>query len=185
MTTETKRITAEELLCMPDPDNGMRRELIDGRIVELIPPGYEHNEIMAEFTIVLGAYVRQRKLGRVIPGDVGVVLRRGPDTVRGPDVCFITAERIPTGDIRKKYLNVVPDLIVEIVSPNDTATEARQKTDEWLRAGARLALTIYPDTESVVASLPNGTERVYHTGQTLTLEPVLPDFSIPVADIFS
>jgi Uma2 family endonuclease len=184
MATDTRLITAEELLCMPDPDNGMRRELINGRIVELMPPTYEHNEIMAQLTILLGVHVNDRNLGRVIAGDVGVILRRGPDTVRGPDVCFIAAENLPTGTARQRYLDVVPDLFVEIVSPSDRVAEVRRKTGQWLQAGARLVLTVHPKTRTVVASLPGGTERVYQADDVLTLEPVLPDFSVPVAEIF-
>ena len=119
MTTDTKLVTAEALLCMPD--DGVPRELIDGRILELMPPTFGHNLIMARWMLLLGTFVKERKLGEVLPGDVGVIVRRDPDTVRGPDVCFISNERLPSHAAHDRFLDVAPDLIVEIVSSNDRA----------------------------------------------------------------
>jgi len=81
------------------------------------------------------------------------------------------------------FIEVVPDLIVEIVSPSDRAGAVQQKTDEWLRAGARLVWTVYPETRTVVAQTSDATQA-YREGDTLTGEPVLPGFAAPVAALF-
>ncbi|MHB8578051.1 MAG: Uma2 family endonuclease [Dehalococcoidia bacterium] len=182
MATETKLVTAEELFCMPEGD--VRRELIDGRMEEAMPPGYDHNLVMGNLTGHLWAHVSQRQLGKVLPGDTGIILRRDPDTVRAPDICFISTDRLPPAGVRTGYIAIIPDLIVEIVSSSDTAVEVRAKTEEWLRAGATLVWTLYPNTKTVIVSRGLGTDHILYAADTLTGEPVLPDFSVSVGALF-
>ncbi|MHB8575616.1 MAG: Uma2 family endonuclease [Dehalococcoidia bacterium] len=182
MTTEQKLLTAEDLYCLPSIDG--RSELLDGRLVEMAPVGAEHNGAMNNTAFHLTNHVRQKALGWVLPGDTGVILHRNPDRVRCPDVCFIARERIPAGALPGGFLTVVPDLIVEIVSPSDTATAVLEKTEEWLNAGARLVWTLHPRTHSVVTTDASGLSRTLHEGDILTGGDVLPGFSLPVAALF-
>jgi Uma2 family endonuclease len=140
---------------------------------------------MASVSAVLRAYAREHKLGVVLAGDPGVILRRNPDRVRGPDVCFIRQERLAPGGIPRGYLETVPDLIVEIISPGDTATEVEAKMEEWLRAGARLAWAMYPETRSILAYRSLTDIQVYSETELIDAAPVLPDFRVRVADLFS
>ncbi|MGI8551879.1 MAG: Uma2 family endonuclease [Dehalococcoidia bacterium] len=183
MTIPKKLLTAEDFWCLPSSDG--RTELIDGEVMETMPPGGEHNYIMGELTIRLGSYVRTNGLGVVLPGDTGIILARDPDRVRGPDLCFIARDRLPGGKVPRGYLEMIPDLIVEIVSPNDRAAEIQAKTEEWLRAGARLVWAMYPTTRTVVAAQGLGAVRVYHESDTVTGDPVLPGFTLPVAELFA
>ena len=183
MATESKLMTAEELFARSSELGPC--ELLDGRLVQLMPPGARHNRIMGLITLFLLQFVMPRRLGEVLPGDAGVVLARNPDRVRGPNVCFISAERLPQGGVPIAYLDVVPDLIVELVSPNDTAAEVQSKAEEWLRAEARLVVTVYPQTHSIVASHSLDTAHIYHEDDTLTVEPVIPGFAVPVSALFS
>src|SRR5204863_6840588 len=92
VTTPTKPplITGEELLAMGDVGPC---ELIDGRIVPMSPTGEEHGFVEATLAAALIEFVRSRKLGRVMTGEVGVFTRRSPDRVRGADVVFISSAR--------------------------------------------------------------------------------------------
>ena len=183
MTTEKATlITAEELLTLPD--DGKCYELLDGELVGTMPPGGEHALVMVSASFALRAYVRDHALGAVLAGDPGIILHRNPDRVRAPDVCFISRERVPEGGIPQGYLEVVPDFMIEIVSPGDSAGEVQAKLEEWLRAGARLVWAMYPDTCSIVAykSLQSG--RVFAESELIDAAPVLPEFSIRVADLF-
>lgn len=183
MTTEATRLTAADLFCLPD--DGRRYELLDGVLVEMAPPGGEHGSVSFEVAFALGAHVKAGALGQVLINDVGIVLGRDPDRVRGPDVCFIAANRIPAGGIPKTYVEVVPDLIVEVISPTDTATEVQDKIMEWLRAGARLVWAVYPNTRQVVAYRSPSDVRIYSGSDLIDAEPVLPGFSCPVAAFFA
>ena len=92
MTTTAKLLTAEEFFCLPD--NGMQQELIAGKVIEMPPPGQQHGGVSGDIAGFLWSYVRPRRLGRVLTNGAGVILRRGPDTVLGPDVCFHDSETV-------------------------------------------------------------------------------------------
>lgn len=183
MTTTKKLITAEELLEMGDCYPNV--ELIDGELREVTPPGWEHGERTLGVGSLIRSFVRGRGLGRVSVGDPGIVLRRGPDVVRAPDVAFISAERLPLDRPITGYSDIVPDFVVEVVSPGDRAGEVEQKVAQWLEAGVRLVWVVYPATRHVVAYRELAHPRVYTEAETIDGEPVLPGFTCPVAEIFA
>ena len=121
--------------------------------------------------------------GRVTIGDVGYILQRNPDIVRAPDLAFTSRERLQ-GPPASGYQTVIPDLIVEIVSPGDRPGEVQEKTLLWLAAGAKLVLNLYPRTRSVVAHRGPTERREYVAADILDAEPVLPGFSCLVASLF-
>ena len=182
MLTRQTLLTADDLLKLPD--DGYRYELIDGELVQMAPPGGEHGGVVAAATSILFVYVQAIDLGWVLGGDPGVILRRNPDRVRAPDVCFIARNRLPEGRLPTGYLEIVPDFIIEIVSPSDRAVDVQAKIEEWLRAGARLVWAVYPSTRSVVAYRSQTEIRIYSEGDILDGEPVLPGFTCPVARLF-
>jgi len=183
MTLDRRLLTADDLLNLPD--DGYRYELLDGELIRMAPTGGEHNDVGGNIYWALSGFVRSRGLGRVLVGDTGVILRRHPDRVRAPDVCFIARERLPDGRVPEGYLEIVPDLIVEVISPGDRPAEVAAKIAEWLAAGARLVWAVYPRTKEVIAHRGPGDRRVYRAGDILDAEPVLPDFTYPVAALFA
>jgi Uma2 family endonuclease len=183
MTTAKKLMTAEELAALPSGD-GRRYELLDGVLVEMAPNGYEHDVIRGLVGYPFFEYVNRNKLGDVLLGDTGYILRRSPDRVRAPDISIVLRERLPGGRRPKSFTTIVPDLLVEVVSPGDTAAEVEQKTLEWLAAGVRLVINVYPETRSVMAYRSPTDVHRYTDADTLDAAPVLPDFSHPVAQFF-
>ena len=183
MTTDAKLVTIADLEQMPGGCG--RSELLDGVLVEMPPAGAEHNWVMNRFDVRLSAFVEANDLGVVFPGDTGIILRHNPDCVRAPDLCFFSRERLPAGRLPKGYFDIVPDLVVEIVSPGDRAGEIQEKTAEWLEAGVRLVWTAYPNTRTVVASDSLATARTYRADELLPGDPVLPGFSVPVSAFFA
>jgi Uma2 family endonuclease len=181
MTTTERLLTAEEFMCLPD--NGMQQELVDGKVIEMPPPKPFHGGVQATVAGYLWQFVRPRRLGRVVT-ESGVVTRRGPDTVRGPDVAFITAGRLPQGRLPDGYFELIPDLIVDIVSPGTKAAAVRARTTMWLDAGAPLVWTLDPRRRTVMVSQPGIPDRTLHAHELLTGDPVLPGFSVLVADLF-
>ncbi|MBI2569534.1 MAG: Uma2 family endonuclease [Candidatus Schekmanbacteria bacterium] len=159
-----------------------RSELIDGRIVQLSPTGWKHGDIEAQIILLLRPYVRLRQLGFVGTGEVGCKLPNG--RVRAPDVLFVRQERL--ADLPEDgFLPFAPDLAVEVVSPDDSAREVRDKASEWIAGGSEQVWTVDPETRIVtiyeLAKIP----RVLGEGDTLAGGSVLPGFSCTVAEIFA
>ena len=148
MTETGTRMTAEELLRLPE--NGKRYELVGGELREMVPAGARHGDVAMTLGILLGQHVRAERLGRVLAAETGFRISRDPDTVRAPDVSFVSRERVPPGGPPDGYWELAPDLAVEVVSPNDTAAEVQSKAQMWLESGVRLVWVVYPDTRSVV-----------------------------------
>ncbi|MCY3567556.1 MAG: Uma2 family endonuclease, partial [Chloroflexi bacterium] len=151
MATETKLLTAEDLLRMHS--QGVRGELLRGVLCNTMPTGREHGEIAANTAYELLNHVKPRKLGIVTTSDSGVRLERDPDTVREPDVAFFLAQRIGPERVTT-YSDVVPDLVVEIVSPNDDAEKVYDKARMWLSFGVRLVWVANPDSPTVAVHRP-------------------------------
>ena len=101
----TKRLTADDLLRLYS--EGVRGELIRGVLCETMPTGYEHSKTVANLTILLGSFVKSRKLGSLTASDSGVWLEHDPDTVREPDVAYFSSEKIPLGVRVPGYAEVV------------------------------------------------------------------------------
>ena len=182
MATSAKLMTADELLLMRD--DGRRYELIEGELIELTPPGAAHGFVASNASGILREFVRPRGLGAVFGAETGFVISTNLDTVRAPDAAFVSAERLPKGDLPVTYLRLAPDLVVEVVSPSDTASEVRDKIRMWLDAGCRLAWVAYPQTKSVTAY--NSMDDVKTLGPSDTLDgaPVLDGLSLRVSDLF-
>lgn len=178
--TETKLITGEELAAMGDIGPC---ELIEGRIVPMTPTGGEHGRIEANIGAELLAYVRSHKLGKVLAGEVGIYTRRNPDTLRGADVLFISNERYAQQK-SPGFLDVAPDLVVEILSPNDSWIEVTQKLREYFAIGVRLVWVADPQTRSVHAYRALTDVREFTENDDLPGDDVLPGFSVKVAQLF-
>ena len=181
MTTETNLLTADDLLRLHS--EGVRGELIQGVLHKTMPTGREHGEIAANTAFELLLYIKPRSAGIVTTSDSGVRLERNPDTVREPDVAYFAAERIGPGR-ETRYSEIVPDLVVEIVSPNDDADNVFNKARMWLSFGVRLVWVVQPETRSVeVHRSGHPVESVAEDGQVDGID-VLPGFSCSVASMF-
>jgi Uma2 family endonuclease len=179
-TTETKLITGEELAAMGDIGPC---ELIEGRIVPMTPTGGEHGRIEVNIGAELLAYVRSHKLGQVLAGEVGIYTHRNPDTVRGADVLFISNERYAQ-KTSPGFLDIAPDLVVEILSPNDSWIEVTQKLREYFAIGVRLVWAVNPQAHSVYAYRALTDVREFTENDDLPGDDVLPGFSVKVAQLF-
>ncbi len=181
--TETKTgMTAEEL--MKTPDDGMRRELVKGEMREMPPAGALHGKAAMGIGRILGNYVQENELGEVPAAETGFIIARNPDTTRAPDTGFISKERIPSSGPPDGYWELAPDLAVEVVSPNDTATEVQEKVREWIEAGVRLVWVVYPKTREVVVHKSLKDISTLTEGESLRGDDVLPGFECPVKEIF-
>ena len=180
--TKPKPVTAGELLEMHS--RGVKGELIRGVYCETMSAGTEHGEITALLMTGMVGFVRPRRIGRVFGGESGVLLEKGPDTVREPDVAYVSAEKLPLGVRVTGYLEVIPDLVAEIISPNDRSPGINDKTRMWLSYGVRMVWEVYPERREVWVHQLGQPRLVLGEDDTLDGGDILPGFSIPVRDIF-
>lgn len=178
--TETL-VTGEELLAMGDVGPC---ELVEGRIVWMSPTGFEHGDYEGNFYERLKAFVRQHRLGKVVVGEVGIYTQRNPDTVRAADVAFISNERYAQRKQKRGFLDVAPDLVVEIMSPEDRWSEVNQKLREYFAIGVRLVWVADPASRTVYAHRSTTDVREFTEADTLPGDDVVPGFSAAVAGLF-
>jgi len=174
-------LTAEEFWRLPG--DGKRRELVRGEVVEEMPPGGKHGMVALRLGSRLEAWARSGP-GGVVGVESGFVLSRGPDVVRGPEVSYVRAERVPAGGVPEAFWELAPDLVVEVVSPGESADAVREKVRDYFDAGTPLGWLVYPRTREVVVHTPDGLARSHDTGDTLEGYDLLPGFALPVAELF-
>lgn len=187
MVIREKLVTADEFWeFIQLPENaGRRLELVEGAICEMSPAGGEHGEVALEIGALIRNYVKQHQIGRVTAAETGYILFQNPgdrDTVRGPDVGFISKERAPQ-PLGEKFVPVAPDLAVEVVFPWDRADEVEAKVLEYLRYDVRLVWVVYPASRTIMVHTAGSIRRLT-TEDTLDGGDVLPGFAVKVGDIF-
>jgi Uma2 family endonuclease len=178
---QEKLVTGEELLAMGDIG---RAELIDGRIIYMSPTGGQHGFLEVEFVAALDRFNRVRKLGWVFSGEVGIYIRRNPDRIRAADVVFVSRARLARRP-RREFLNIAPELVVEIVSPSDRWDEIRQKLQDYFSIGVERVWVCEPEQQDIlVYRAPDEYIRV-GTDETLRGEGVLNGFELRVSELFA
>jgi Uma2 family endonuclease len=174
--------TPEELLTMPD---GHRYDLVDGRLVER-PMGAISSLIAATIIQMVRQHATAQNLGLVFATDCGYqIFADHPNQVRFPDASFIARGRLPDDRVPPGHVRIPPDLVVEVVSPRDTACELDQKVEEYLRAGVRLIWVVYPSTRRVMVYRTAGGISRLGPADELGGEDVLLGFACRVADLFA
>ncbi len=189
MTVRERFYSAEDLWVMShDPENDARRfELSEGMLIEMTPAGAEHGKYALKFGRRIGNFVEENKLGETTAAETGYVLFKNPkgkDTVRAPDVGFVTASRIPEDGLPSGYFPGAPDLAVEVISPNDEADDVQLRVTQFLKYGTHMVVLVYPKSKTVVVHMSTGSF-------TLSIDDefdggdVLPGFKVAVRDIFA
>ncbi|MBI3983186.1 MAG: Uma2 family endonuclease [Gemmatimonadetes bacterium] len=175
-------VTAEELERMGHQDFGY--ELVRGELVPVSPAGDRHGSLAALMAAALIAFVRPRHLGVVHVG-AGYILARSPDTVRGPDVAFISRKRLAAlGGRRRGFIPGAPDLAVEVRSADKTFAELQAKAAECLQAGTRLVWLVDPPSQAIHIHQPGLVPRALSIGDVLDGADVLPGFTLPLVELF-
>ncbi len=165
------------------PGDDSRLELLQGELIKMSPVNIRHLRIVGTLVRDVGVFVQEHDLGIVGP-EGGFVLERDPDTLLAPDVAFIRKDRVPSDDDSDGFPELAPDLVIEVVSPGDRASEVYAKTRVYLDAGVRMVITVWPKNQTVTV------ERSVSSRTTLTLsdvfdgDDVLPGFSLPIKEIF-
>src|SRR5436309_15547944 len=145
-TVVEKLLTAEEFRRLPD--DGRKKELVRGRVVYMNVPAPRHGYICANVVGILRPFVIERRLGRVMSNDSGVVTEHDPDTVRGADVAYYSFDRLPPGPLPEGYLDAVPELVFEVRSPTDRPGNILAKVVEYFAAGVSAVCVLDPGPQT-------------------------------------
>ena len=182
MATKT-RLTSEDLWRMPADD--IRRELVNGQVIEMPPADYPHGRLMGRLYRYLVEHVEKHGLGEVVVGNVGFVLSvpGDPNRVRAPDVAFVSTPRLAGAG--HAFFPGAPDLAAEILSPSETLAQIQQKVSDYLAAGSRLVWVIDPEARIATIHKADGSTRTIAETDPLEDEDVLPGFSIPLSILFT
>lgn len=147
------------------------------------PAGSRHGWVVVYLTLKIGDFVVDRDLGAVFGAETGFLIGRDPDTVRAPDVAFVTAARLPE-ELPEGFFPGPPDLAVEVLSPGDRAGEVTAKVQDWLQAGAQAVWVVDPKTKTVTIYRDRQKITILSAGEELGGEEFLPGFRLAVADVF-
>lgn len=176
-------MTVADLYRLPDASG--RFALVDGELLRMTPAGFRHGAITVNVTVALAAHVRMHRLGVVCAAETGFVLARNPDTVLAPDAAFVRRARIPPAGEPASFWEGAPDLAVEVLSPGDGRRQVARKVAAWLDAGTLAVWVVDPRDRSVTIHEHGRRSRRLTAADTLDGAPLLPDFGLPVVEIFA
>jgi len=160
-------------------------ELARGEMLAMTPTNPLHGMYASRIDRALSQHVAAHDLGEVFTAEAGFELQPEPEaTVRAPDVSFIRKDRMPNPPPQTGFWPIAPDLVVEVVSPTDSAQEIQLKVDDYLSAGVHIVWLIYPKTRSAMEFRGSQARRLAVT-DNLDGGDVVPGFALPIASIFA
>jgi Uma2 family endonuclease len=181
---------AEKLTPIPrlwegDPSDRDNYEIIDGIRVELPPMSADSQALASQLARHLSNYGIEKQIGEAYV-EIIFKLQLPVDRNRRPDVAFVPYSRwaknrpIPSTN----EWNILPDLFVEIISPNDDAEEIETKVTEYFDSGARQVWVVYPRHKRFYVYESMQLVRRLCRSDTLDGGPVLPGFLLPLVELF-
>ena len=182
MTTTARRMTAEDLLDMPD--DGFRYELVRGELRKMGPAVHVHGKLAMAVGARLWMHVKANGLGEVYGAETGFVLGSNPDHVRAPDAAFIRRERVEAAGDAWGFFPGAPDIAVEVVSPRDRYSEVEEKVADWLGAGTLAVVVVDPGRRAVKVHRSVGDAAVLTEEDVLSVEDVVPGWQMRVEEVF-
>ena len=190
MTTEAKKLTFEAYLALPETKQ--RYDIVDGVLIMAPAPTPDHQWLAQKIFLPLLQFIEELSLGVVLMAPVDLLIQRTPLRTRQPDLLFLNAER--TG-IRGRdqlrglqFLEVPPDLVVEVLSPSNTRREIEDKLDDYRRIGVTECWLVSPEAETieVIALSTRESESTEIFGINGSLQSqVLGDFTLSLRAIFT
>ena len=180
MVAADSNLSPDDLLALPD-SKGL--ELVNGHIVER-EMGARSGWIGGQLYRRLENHNECNRAGWVFPADAGFILAESPTLLRKPDAAFVQLGRLPNEEIPEGYIRLVPDLVAEVVSPNDTAYEVQDKVQEYLSAGVKLLWIVYPQARIAHLYRVDGSFAILHDDDELSGEDIFPGFRCRLGDLF-
>lgn len=181
MATKT-RVSLDEFLAMPETEPPS--ELVDGEIVQKMAANFVHGLITSHLIAELQDHLRQSGEG-VVVNEVRYA-ERSEERVYLPDINVVLREHVPTDPVvlRRGPVEIVPDFVIEVLSPGESAGRTLERADFFMRSGVPLAWFVDPETETVAVYRPGRPPEVHRPPETLDAAPVLQSFRLDLAAVF-
>jgi Uma2 family endonuclease len=187
MSVAPQLMTTEELEAIPD--DGRERWLIDGELREggMTRRNRGHSRIESKIAQLLLNWsdAQPAPRGEVLSGEAGLRLSRNPDTTVGVDVVYISPETSSANSDDEGFIDGVPVLAVEILSPSDEHKDIKEKIDTYLRHGTKLVWIVDPAFQTITVYRADARPQMCNVEQHIDAEPHLPGFKVAVSEIFA
>jgi Uma2 family endonuclease len=175
-------LTAEQYAQLPD--SGRQTELVRGKVVEMNMPFPRHGQVCATALYIIKSFADKYDLGHVVGNDSGVVTERNPDSVRGADVAFYSYARVPRGPLPNHYLDVPPDVVIEVRSPSDRWVKMVAKAAEYVDVGVQVACVLDPETQTIHVQRADRQPLELDEDDELILPEIADSFRVTVRRFF-
>lgn len=147
------------------------------------PGNWKLGKIALRIGRLIGNFVESHRLGEVFAAETGFLISQNPDTVRAPDVAYVTAENMPADLPERGYWPGPPDLAVEVLSPNDRMGEVDEKIGDWLAAGCRMVWVVDPQLATITVYHSRTDVHVATCRDEIDGGDVLPGFRCAVGEL--
>lgn len=177
--------TIADVAVMPRdlPSGPVDYELENGELVIMSPTGRRHGVVQGRISALLISLGDERGLGETAV-ETGIILRRNPDRLVGPDVSFWLKKSFPLRETPEGYVETIPDLLFEVRSKNDTQAEIDEKVADYLKYGVKHVFVADPVAATVIRHFPDKAPVTFGEGDVLDLTNVLPDLIISPVELF-
>ncbi len=183
MASTAEPLTAEQFTALSGAlDHPV--ELMKGSLVETSPAMPRHGQICFRTAYLLQRYLDDHPTGVVITNDSNILTQRNPDTVRGADVAYYSYDRVPRGPLPGGLLPVAPELVFEVLSPQDRWSELHVKIAEYLGAGVQTVCVLDDDTRALHAFFADRPLQVFAAQDPFELPERLPGLQVTVERFF-
>jgi len=176
-------LTVKDLENLQQQHPDYQMELVEGEIIVMSPSGLESDEVAAEIIRQLGNWVRPRRLGRVAASSAGYIFPNPDADVRAPDCSFIRAERLRR--TTRSFAQLVPDLMFEVASANDSLDRLREKIEEFLSLGTIIGVLVDPRIRQIEVRRAGQSPDVLLDGDVLTVSELLPGWELDISTIWA
>lgn len=182
MSRATSKLSLQEFLALPESDD--RYELVDGELRPKVSPKFKHSKMQLRLLSVINQWCEQERLGRVLPEWAVVLQRRGEDWVPVPDLTYVSFERLPQEWEEDEPCPVIPELVIEIISPGQTFGELTEKAADYLLAGVERVWVVDTKAQRVGIFHRDDLPQTVSANGIIT-DPLLPGLELLVSDLFS
>lgn len=173
------QLTLDEFLALPDED--VYYELVDGQAIPKVSPKFFHSTLQLALGLLIRAWCKGK--GRVLPEWAILLKRQGKDWVPLPDLTYISYERLPASWKRNEACPAIPELVIEIISPDQTMKQLENKAKDYLAAGVPRVWVVNPEVINIKVFLPDGSSQVY-TDDTPIVDTLLPGLQLTTKQVF-
>lgn len=172
-------LTLEDFLRLPESDN--RLELVDGEVVLKMSPKFFHSRLTSAFWAELSSW--SSGIGQVAIEWSVVLERAGQAWVPVPDLLYVSYDRLAVDWLEDAPCPVLPELVIEIVSPEQTFNQLAQKATDYLSADLDRVWVVYPPMRSITVFFPDRPPETYQSDRLLT-DDIFPNLAVTAEQFF-